>query len=68
MELTNSNSQHVSLKGDKNPKFLIEGTPISRDRRLAWALFISTRDGAFRSCMKKFDEARMAVDMILSNR
>lgn len=48
--------------------FRHEATPISKKDPLACAASVSSRDGALRICMKKFDEARTAVENALRSK
>lgn len=68
IELKLKRSQIMVLKRDMLKTFPRAGTPICSQTCLECAWSISTLVGAFRTCMKKFEDAMMRVEMMFSAR
>ncbi len=68
IELKKKISQLIDLNQLTNRRFLSEGTPISTDRSHAWASSTSLRDGELRTCIKKFEDARITAATMLTDK
>jgi hypothetical protein len=61
-------NHNANLNQDTKRRLRSDGMPTSSHRARLWALSMSSRVGAVKSCRKKFDEVRTAVDMMLIKR